>query len=140
MTKAQVIRSPSGEELVVIPRDQYEDMRDALIARKARRALREGNDEILAADEVKALLAAPTPLGFWRKKRGLTQEGLAASASISQSYLSELESGRRTGDIRVLRRLAALLGLLLEDLVIDQSIEPASQEHLHGSRGRSAKR
>lgn len=39
MPKPQIITSPSGEELVVLPRRDYEDLVDALAARKAETAL-----------------------------------------------------------------------------------------------------
>ena len=51
-----------------------------------------------------------------RKWRKLTQEGLAAKAGISQGYLSELETGRKAGDLAALRRVAAALGVGLDDV------------------------
>jgi hypothetical protein len=42
MAKPQIITSPSGEELVVVPRRDYEDLVDALVARKADAALASG--------------------------------------------------------------------------------------------------
>jgi len=78
MTRPQIITSPSGEELVVVPRSEYEDLVDALAARKVEAALAAGREELLTAEEAAALLAAPTPLAFWRKKRDKTQAQLAA--------------------------------------------------------------
>lgn len=60
-------------------------------------------------------LAAPTPLAYWRKRRGLTQAALARSASISQPYLAQIETGVRTGDVTLYRRLAERLGISIEE-------------------------
>ena len=57
---------------------------------------------------MRKLLAAPTPLVFWRRKRGLTQAAMA-KAGVTQAYLAQIEAGRRTGPIRVHRRMAEAL-------------------------------
>ena len=62
MGKPQIITSPSGEELVVLPRSDYEDLLDALAARKADAALAAGREELLSAGETVALVAASAPL------------------------------------------------------------------------------
>ena len=71
----------------------------------------------LTADELDELLASKTPLAFYRKRAGLTQAALAKSAGIAQGFLSEIEAGRKTGDIHTLRRIADALGISLDDLV-----------------------
>ena len=58
--------------------------------------------------------AARSPIGPLRRWRGLTQDGLAAAAGISQGYLSALEAGRKRGDVDTLRALAAALGVGLD--------------------------
>lgn len=62
-------------------------------------------------------LAAPTPLAFWRRKRGLTQAALAEQIGVTQAYLSEIESGKKEGRIGVLRDLAAALKVSVDELV-----------------------
>ncbi len=59
MSKPQIITSPSGEELVVLPRRDYEDLVDALAAGKVEAALAAGREELLTAQETSALVAAP---------------------------------------------------------------------------------
>jgi transcriptional regulator with XRE-family HTH domain len=77
------------------------------------------NEETLSEAEVDDLLAARTPLAFWRKKRGLTQTDLAKAAGIAQGFLSEIESGLKTGDVTVLQRIAIALEISLLELVPD---------------------
>lgn len=115
----QTIVAPSGEELVVLSRREYEDLVDARDHAAALRDVASGATPTLAEDELDAYLAAPTPLAFWRKRRELTQAALSARAGISQPYLAQMESGRRTGDIETHARLARALGVRIEDLIAD---------------------
>jgi HTH-type transcriptional regulator/antitoxin HipB len=47
----------------------------------------------------------------YREEAGLTQEELAAMAGLNRSYLSELEQGRETEQMRRILRLLKLLGV-----------------------------
>jgi DNA-binding XRE family transcriptional regulator len=116
MRKPEIITSPSGEELVVLPRRDYEDLVDALAARKIEAALAAGREELLTAEEATALVAAPTPLAFWRKKRGKTQSQLAAEIGVSQNFLSDLERGKAKGDVTLYGKLARCLEVWIDDL------------------------
>jgi DNA-binding XRE family transcriptional regulator len=116
MGKPQIITSPSGEELVVLPRSDYEDLIDALAARKVEAALAAGREELLSSEETAALVASPTPLAFWRKKRGKTQSQLAAEVGVSESFLSDFELGKAEGDVALYGKLARCLALSIEDL------------------------
>ena len=72
---AKFIVTPGGEKLAILPAEEYEDMRDALIQESAMADYHAGRVGALTLDEVQALLAAPTPLAFWRAKRGLGSGG-----------------------------------------------------------------
>jgi DNA-binding XRE family transcriptional regulator len=122
--KHTLLKTPAGEELVLIARADFEALRaaaedagDATVHAKTMAALARGGQTTLTAEEVKAALAAPTPLAFWRNKRGLTQKALAQRTGVSQSYVADLEAGRRKGDPALFKRLAVALGLRMEDLV-----------------------
>ena len=52
-----------------------------------------------------------------RRDRGLSQEELAARGQVNQSYLSDIERGIRNPTILVLGRIAAALGVDVEELV-----------------------
>jgi DNA-binding XRE family transcriptional regulator len=116
MEKPQIITSPSGEELVVLPRSDYEHLVDLLAAHKIEAALATRREELLTAEEAAALLAAPTPLAFWRRKRDKTQSQLAAEAGVSQKFLSDLERGKTKGDETLYGKLAHSLDLSIDDL------------------------
>jgi DNA-binding XRE family transcriptional regulator len=112
----QTIVSPSGDEFVVLSRQEYQDLLDARDHAAAMRSVAAGAD-VLGDAELGEYLAAPTPLAYWRKRRGMTQPQLAAQLDISQPYLAQLETGRRVGDVLLYSRLAKALGLRIEDLV-----------------------
>ena len=52
-----------------------------------------------------------------RDKRGLTQASLAEAAGVAQGFLSEIETGTKTGDVQTLKRIAGVLRITLDDLV-----------------------
>jgi DNA-binding XRE family transcriptional regulator len=66
--------------------------------------------------------AAPSPIGPIRNWRKLTQEQLAAAAGISQGYLSEIETGKKVGDVATLRAIATALRVSLDDVVKDEAV------------------
>src|SRR5687768_6166978 len=109
MNKPQIIQTPSGEEMVVLPRSEYEalldaaeDRDDVVAAERSLARIAAGKVELIPDSEVDAYLAAPTPLAFWRQKRGLTQAALAERAGVIESELAEIESGKEEGRIGVL--------------------------------------
>ncbi len=115
--------TPGGERLVVMTQEAFDDLSEAVDkadAEMTRGSIARGEQELLTKDEVKAALAAPTPLAFWRQKRGLTQQALAEAAGISQQYLSGLEGGKRKGDPALFKRLARALRTRIDDLVEDE--------------------
>jgi hypothetical protein len=91
----QTTISPTGERLVTMTADEYQDLIDARDAEAAMRSVEAGTMPTIADADVDAFLAAPTPFAFWRKQRGLTQSELAAAVAISQPYLHQLENGQR---------------------------------------------
>jgi len=116
-------KSPKGDDIVILSRKEYDQLlvaanEDAVDATVAKSAIAR-NEETLSEAEMDELLAARTPLAFWRKKRGLTQTDLAKAAKIAQGFLSEIESGLKTGDVTVLQRIAMALEISLVELVPD---------------------
>jgi len=118
-------KTPKGDDIVILARKEYDQLiaaagEDAADAEAARRALdrRKAGEHTLTSAEVDQLMAAKTPLAFYRKRAGLTQATLAGRAGIAQGFLSEIEAGRKSGDVHTLRRIANLLKISLDDLVV----------------------
>src|SRR5215210_9060991 len=118
MTKPIRTTTPGGEPIVILTANEYErlraaeeDAKDAAIASRAMAEYRADKSIALTSAEMRQLLAAPTPVAFWRRKRGLTQAELAAAVGISQGYLAQIETGVRTGEAALYLKLARALRL-----------------------------
>jgi DNA-binding XRE family transcriptional regulator len=106
-------------ETVTLTRREYQDLVDARDHAIAMREVATGAMETLTEAELDEYLAAPTPLAFWRARRGMTQAALAAAAGVTQPYLAQIEAGARIGSIRIHARLAKALRVRVEDLVVE---------------------
>ncbi len=118
-----IIKTPGGEELVLLPKAEFEAMRDALEKAahdRAMAAVAAGTMETLTPDEIAAALEEATPLAFWRKKRGMTQKELAGASGVSQPYIAALEKKERRGDPHLFLKLALALNVRMEDLVAEE--------------------
>ena len=73
--------------------------------------------EAIPHEMMRRLIEDESPIRVWREHRGLTQTLLAEQAGIDKTYLSQLESGRKSGSVAVLRRLARVLSVDIDDLV-----------------------
>ena len=118
----QVIRRNGKREWAVIPYDEYERLLDAAElaedAELARKAL-ERDEEGFPVEVVDRLLGGENPIRVFRNHRGMTQRQLAKDVGIDPAYLSQIETGKRTGSTRVLRAIATALGVDLDDIVGD---------------------
>lgn len=124
MGKVQIIRTPGGEELVVLPRADYdalvagvdaasheddEDAADIAVFDERMAALRAGDDVALPAEVSNAMLRGATLVQALRKWRGVRQQDLAAKAGLAQGYLSDIERGRGHGSREAREKIARAL-------------------------------
>jgi DNA-binding XRE family transcriptional regulator len=113
MSAPQSIRTPAGEELVVLPRAEYEELlgrasHDAENA-DARKAELAADGVVLPPEVSAAILRGDSRLKAIRNWRDETQQHLAFKTGIGQGYLSDLENGRRTGTPDTIAKLAKAL-------------------------------
>ncbi len=122
MEKPQIIVTPAGEELVVIPRADYEaliqaasdaeeDAADAAIYDARKAELDAGAVDRLPAEVSAAMLRGDSLLRALRKWRGVKQLELVERTGLGQGYISDLESGRRKGTDETLAQIAKALGV-----------------------------
>ena len=121
MAMAKLITTPGGEELVLLPKDEYErlveaaeDLADIAAYDEAMRKLAAGEDELIPSEIVDRLLFSDeSPVRVWRDHRGLTVKELAEAAGIK---------GLRVGDPArlegVLREALAHPGPVVVDAVV----------------------
>ena len=122
MGTPQFIQTPAGERLVVLSEADYasllaqaEDLRDIQSANEVSGRI-EAGEETFPLSVVESLLDGESPVRVFREFRGLRAGELAEKAGISQGYLSEIEAGKKTGSLGVLKRLAKALSVELSDL------------------------
>lgn len=131
MNEPQIIRTASGEELVVLTRAEYDAMVTALedaAEDAADAAIGEARLAEIAASGGQPLtpFASAATIGYVRharRLRGMTQQHLANLVGITQGTLSDIESGRRNGSPAVMLRLAEALGVPAEQF-IDRIVPP----------------
>jgi DNA-binding XRE family transcriptional regulator len=127
MSAPQIIRTPNGEELVVLSRAEYEalveradhadnEAEDAadVATYDARKTELAAGGVVLPPEVSAAVLRGDSRLKAIRKWRDETQLHLEFKTGISQGYLSDLESGRRTGTAETIAKLAQALNVPVE--------------------------
>lgn len=63
------------------------------------------------------LIDGEHPVRVWREHRRMRAKDLAAASGIASSYLSAIETGKKPGSVSALKRIAAALGVTLDELV-----------------------
>jgi hypothetical protein len=124
MNAPQIIRTPGGEELVVVPRAEYEALLDRVehaaedaddvAIYDARKAELAAGGVVLPPEVSAAILRGDSRLKAIRHWRDETQQHLTIKTGIGQGYLSDLESGRRTGAPETIAKLAQALDVPVE--------------------------
>ena len=120
MSKVRIIEKNGKPAFAVVPIDLWERVREA--AEDAEDALdlerldRDDDGFRVPLEVVESVVAGMHPVRAWRESRGLTQEALAEQAGVSAPYVSQIESGKRIGAVRTLRRIAAALEVPLDEL------------------------
>jgi DNA-binding XRE family transcriptional regulator len=113
MTKIQFIEQDGRRTFAVVPYALFERMaRDAEMAGDicAYREAKAADDGFrVPLPVMDRMLEGASALLAWREHLGMTQAALARKAGISVPYLSQLETGKRAGSLRVFRALGKAL-------------------------------
>ena len=129
-------KTPQGEDIVILSRAEYdalasgwgnEDAVDTAHANSILANIERGTETLLTSEQANELLNAKTPLSFWRKHRGVTQQVLSKSIGVAQGFISEIENGTKTGDVQTLAAIAKFLVISVDDLVIAKPIKYAKR-------------
>lgn len=108
-----------GKGYILLSEEDYEDLIDSLEAQIVLARIAAG-EETWPIEIVEARANGENSIAVFRKYRGLSVSDLAAAAGISQPYLSEIEGGKKTGSVDVLKRIATALKVDLDDLVMER--------------------
>jgi DNA-binding XRE family transcriptional regulator len=120
----QIITTPAGDRLVVLPEADYEalvaaaeDAADIATVRRFKELLASGEEELVPAAIVDRLVAGENAIRVWREHRGLSASSLAEKAGIAQAFLSQIETGKRDGTVTTLKKIADALAVKIDDLI-----------------------
>jgi DNA-binding XRE family transcriptional regulator len=116
----QFIESQGHRQYAIVPIDLYNDLvdkaellEDIAVYEKAK----QDGDELIPSEVVNRLIDGENKIKVWREYRGMSQAVLADKSSIAQATVAQMEGGKRTGSIAVLKKIAEALSLDLDDLV-----------------------
>lgn len=120
----QIITTPSGDRLVVIPeaefhslREAFEDHEDREAIRSFQRKLAAGEEELVPSEVVDRILDGENKVRVWRSYRGMSARDLSSATGLSAPYISEIEGGKKEGSISAMKKIAEALKASLDDLV-----------------------
>ena len=125
LPRPQVIEQDGRPAFAVLPwedwkaiSDAWEDREDIAAAEAFKVDLAAGRIRLIPGEVVDAILIeGRNPLRVIRKWRALTQAELAGMTGLKQSYVSEIEAGKKTPSVETLRSLAGALDVDLETLL-----------------------
>ena len=123
LAKTQVILDEKGQPAyAVIPWHLYKRLSEFhsdlhLSDEELYDSAKSADEESFPIDVADRLLAGENAVKVYRVHRGITQKQLAQEVGINTVYLSQIETGRRTGSTQTLTKLARSLNVDLEDLI-----------------------
>ncbi|MBO1023301.1 helix-turn-helix transcriptional regulator [Ochrobactrum sp. SD129] len=120
----QIITTPDGSEMAVLPKAEYDSMlealrdkQDVLRAEIFRLKVERGDEELIPAEFVNRMIDGENKIKVWRDFRGMSAKALADAAGISAAYLSQIEKGVREGSLDAMKKIAEALKVTIDELV-----------------------
>jgi DNA-binding XRE family transcriptional regulator len=114
----QIISQKGQPAFVVLPYKEYktileslEDIEDVEAVKEAELDKSERFPLTVVED-----IASGNPIKVLRKYRKISQAELANRINVSRQYISQIESGERTGTAKILKKIALILNVNLDDL------------------------
>ncbi len=120
--EVQLIEKGGKPEWAIIPYKEYQELIQVYDSFDDEFLFTQGIEkskghEAVPHDVVLRLVSGENPIRVWRQYRGKTIDEVAKQIGITQSYLSQLELSKRKASQRVLKLLAANLGVNIEELM-----------------------
>jgi DNA-binding XRE family transcriptional regulator len=105
---------------VHVPLSDFKAMQERLEELEDGLALEEAlsrPQEFVSGEAARRIVRGENPVRVFREEKGMTQKLLADETGVTQATISEIETGRKTGSVEVLKAIADALGVSLDDLV-----------------------
>lgn len=107
-------------EMVTITREEYDRLKmaaeDLADIRAYDKAMAEGGESI-PSESVKRMIEGESPLRVYRDLRDLTQVQLSERSGVNRVQIANIESGKKSGSLETIKKLAAALSVSVDDLV-----------------------
>jgi len=133
MDSLQIIHSPTGEEMVVLPRAEYdrlirhapasarkndENARDIAIFDEEVAKIKSGASIPFPRAVVNAILDEGLhPVRAWREYRGWTAAQLAKKTKVLRTTITQIETRKYKGTVKTYKAIAKALGVNLDNVV-----------------------
>lgn len=113
------------EDTVTISRAEYErlleaaeELEDIAALDAANARLAAGKDELVPAAFANRIIDGESPVRVYRELRGLSVSELARQSGVNRVQIMDIESGRKTGSVATVAKLARALRVDVDDLVM----------------------
>ena len=123
--KPQIIKKDGKPEYAVVPYDEYrrlvedaEMLADVREFDTARKAFSVGEEELIPSEVVDRLLDGDNPVRVWREYRSFSAVDLAKACGVTASAISQIESGKRKSSVVLLKKIARILKVDLDNLTV----------------------
>lgn len=87
-----------------------EDLADLGAYDRAMAAIARGDEELIPAEYAKRMVSGESSVRVWRDYRGLNQMALAEMSGVNRLQIADLEAGRKSDSIEMIRKLAEAPG------------------------------
>jgi DNA-binding XRE family transcriptional regulator len=124
MDNLQIIKSPKGEEMVVLSRKAYDRLTraapesDARLATAQMQKIKKGETTFIPEAVARTIAVDGLhPIRAWRDHRGWTAEQLAKKAHLARATIAQIETGKRKGTVAAYKAIAKALGIGIGSLI-----------------------
>ena len=115
---ARLETTKGAADVVIVPRARFIEIEELLEDRAAEASFhRTRDEESFPAEVAHRLMDGDNPVRVFREYRGMKAKALARTVGKSPAYISEIETGKKPGSVKVLRQITEALGVDLENLV-----------------------
>lgn len=116
MNTVQILEHNGKPAFVVMPFAEYEkmlepfeDANDAARIEQLLNAVASGAEEVFPSELVHALVSGGNPVRLLREYRAMSTGDLAAACGVTKAHIYQLETGKRSMSVDVLRKLVHAL-------------------------------
>lgn len=116
MMNVQIIEQDGKPVFAVLPINEYnklrellEDAEDAATCNRIVADIESGREELFPQELVDALVNGESPVRVFREFRGMTPARLAAECGVSPAHIYQIERGKRSMSVDLLRKMIRVL-------------------------------